>query len=348
MGPQTMSEEIVGALARFPGLIPVDVDVERRTVIWQDLGAFHCYEGFFSDALRTLTGVMRARHGESSPVRFETDLDVLDSDDVLTDCLWPTGFIFHASRCGSTALVRSLARSRAHIVFGEADAHNRIWPLLLDLSTSAPSISAAARDRYRRLILAMGRRRRPGTRAHIVKFTSFNILFLRIIREVFPDVPAVFLYRDPTAIVASLRKRPPAWACNRTSPFAAFVAGSAAAGPISPDDDAFYNDALTRFFEAALVAGGDAFKYFDYRELNAEHLPLVLDALGLQADPDEMASMQSQLRYDAKASPPWREFSRPMVSEADATHAAGNGAGARWLYNRLLASNRNIVTRRAG
>jgi len=345
MGSQTMSAEIVKALARFPGLIPVDLDVERRTVIWQDLGAFHCYDGFFTAALRLFTGVMRARHGESSIVRFETGLDVLDSDDVLTDCLWPTGFIFHASRCGSTALVRSLARSRAHIVFGEAEAHNRIWPLLLDLSTSAPSISAAARERYRRLILAMGRRRQSGSRAHIVKFTSFNILLLRIIREVFPDVPALFLYRDPTAIIASLRKRPPAWAFNRTSPFAAFVAGSAGAG--SPDDAAYYDKVVARFFESALLAREDRFKYLEYGDLTAEHLPAVLEVLGVRAGSDDVSLMRAQFRYDAKSDFPRREFSRTTTIDPDGVCGGGDDVSAhtRQLYQRMVASDRNIVRR---
>lgn len=39
-----------------------------------------------------------------------------------------------------------------------------------------------------------------------VKFISWNILYIDFIMRAFPTVPAIFLYRDPTEIIASVRK----------------------------------------------------------------------------------------------------------------------------------------------
>jgi hypothetical protein len=260
-------------LVARPGLIPVLLDAARRQLTWIDLELFHLYQGFFHDAL----GAWTALRG-SNPTGFTTSLDVLPSLDLAT-CLAPTGFIFHAGRCGSTLLAKVLARSRSHMVFGEAAPHNQVWQAL-------PGDNDAAKDLYRRLILTMGRRRLSSYRAHVIKFTSHNILRFQFIRAVFPDVPALFLFREPGPLLDSYRRARPAWTGEDV--------GIGKAGYTS-------EDAVEAFLDAALSIRDGSFRCLDYRALTPESLPKILRFLRLDPSPDDLRLMLSEFSWDAKS-----------------------------------------------
>ena len=145
------------------------------------------------------------------PERFTSDMDVLDSADLVKNCLPPSGFIFHASRCGSTLLSKALASSRAHCVLSEPTPSNLIWTVLTNGLHKPVSWNANSHRVYKHLTLAQGRRRLAGYNRYFIKFTSYNVLFFRYIHSVFPDVPAIFLYRSPAAILASYLASLPDW-----------------------------------------------------------------------------------------------------------------------------------------
>ena len=336
-------DELLEALARLPGLIPVDMDAGRGSLMWQDVGAFHAYEGFFAASLAMLAGLQRRRSETSHLERFETDIEVLDSAEVLTEFISPTAFIFHAGRCGSTALSKSLARSRAHMVFGEAHPHNEIWQSIAEVWRYGPGVRESARRRYEHLILAMGRRRVRTHRAHFVKFTSYNILLLDFIRSVFPATPALFLYRNPTAIETSLRRRPAPWASRRATLFGAFVAGTDVVESAAMEDSTYCRRALTRFFTAALGAAGPGLHLLDHAHLNQANLPAIVEALGVTVAADDLALMQSQLRYDAKQEHRLQDFHPGQESERPAPASRSTGDDIRTLYQRLCASEFNLL-----
>src|SRR5580765_1142235 len=127
MSSYLSKEELIRKLSICCGLIPVDLDVPKRELIWRDLGQFHNYEGFFRTSLETFSQLRALGKQKEVDEFYRTDLEVLESDEILTEYIYPTAFIFHAGRCGSTLLSKSIARSRSNLVFGEAEAHNRIW-----------------------------------------------------------------------------------------------------------------------------------------------------------------------------------------------------------------------------
>jgi hypothetical protein len=49
----------------------------------------------------------------------------------------------------------------------------------------------------------MGRQRTSEQKAYFVKFTSYNVLFIDFIKAAFPDVPCLFLYREPGEVLVS-------------------------------------------------------------------------------------------------------------------------------------------------
>jgi hypothetical protein len=116
--------------------------------------------------------------------------------------LAPSGFIFHMSRCGSTLVSRLLGSSSQVLALGEPD------PVLgmLEFPETLPDEKRVAW--LRDLILALGRPRRRSEASFLIKFTSYNLFALPLIRRAFPRVPWVFIYRDPVAVMASVSRKP--------------------------------------------------------------------------------------------------------------------------------------------
>lgn len=194
----------------------------------------------------------------------------------------PTALIFHASRCGSTLLAKVIARSQANMVFGEAAPHNQIWRYIA-ASPNMPELLV------RNIILQTGRRRLPTYQAHIVKFTSLNILKFSTIHAAFPSVPKLFLFRTPSRILASYRRAKPGWLGQDNGIAQALHTAEAA---------------VAAFFRSALEAG-DKLMCVDYADLRRETLPAVLNLLGLQPAPADLPLMCAEFDWDSKAHKVW-------------------------------------------
>jgi hypothetical protein len=282
-------------LALRKGLIPVDIDIVGGRINWADLEQYHCYEGFFQEAFDSWVALRG-----SNPDGFTSSLDVLDSIRIPPDSLAPTAFIFHSSRCGSTILSRALARSRENMVFAEAAPHSQIWRTGKRLKTIA----------YRNLLLAMGRRRLPSYRSHIAKFTSFNILKFEQIRAAFPGVPALFLFREPGAVLDSFRRSSPPWLGRNV------WIGAALKTP---------ETALESFFRKALSIRDPDFQCLDYALLTPESLPPILAFLRLTPPPQELRLMSGEFSWDAKSG----RIPRPFVPRC---RASASGAVPHTLH----------------
>lgn len=234
-----------------------------------DLEQFHCYQGFFSDAINVWASMRGAEL-----YCCTSALDALESIPIPANSLPPTAFIFHAGRCGSTLLAQVLSRSRQNMVFSEAPPHNQIW--------------RKNASGFRNLVLAMGRRRLPSYRAHIVKFTSFNILRFDQIRAAFPGVPSLFLFREPGAMLASWDRGKPAW-LEQASPDAA----------------------VESFFRAALSIRDPDFRCLDYSLLTPESMGSIASFFHVDASPPEWRLMMDGFRWDAKSGAQPCRFSAP-------------------------------------
>ena len=265
-----------------PGLIPVELDAVQHTASWLDLQNYHCIEGSFRQSLAIYTAILAGAPQPSEPWRCVTSLDFLQSAPHPAECLIPSGFILHAGRCGSTLLAKVLARSPEHLVFGEGGPHNHIWPVIKTSPDRAP-------DLFRNLILHTGRPRLRSYRAHLVKFTSFNITRLETIQAAFPDVPVLFLFRHPAEMLASWRRGNPGWMGVDTG------IGTVWRTP---------ERAISDFFQHALRAG-DRLRLLDYADLSPRMLPAVLDAFHLDPPAADRDLMQAEFAWDAKSNRVW-------------------------------------------
>jgi hypothetical protein len=278
-------------IEQTPGLIPVRVDSPAGEIQWLDLEQFHCYQGFFKDAVSFYLTVCG-----HEPGAFRSSLECLTSVGIPKNAIPPSSFIFHAGRCGSTLLTRILARSRSNIVFGEAAAHNQIWTALNE--------DPSAKEIYRALLTTMGRRRLEGYRAHIIKFTSYNITRFQFIRRAFPTSPALFLFREPRRLLHSYHRERAPWMGIPTG------IGKVWTTPESAVED---------FFSAALEVREPGFRVLEYSDLSPSLLPVILDFLNVEVSPSDLRQMQSEFLFDAKSVHP-----RPFEPRALPTDARGS------------------------
>ena len=287
------ADELQVELCERPGLIPTGIDIARCHLEWLDLKRFHCYSGFFHESL----ALHKAIHPLPAAV-FTSGFDVLHSVKMTGNWGNPTAFIFHAGRSGSTLLAKVIARSRSNLVLSEAAPHNLIWAAL-------PHWTGPPLESYRRLVRIMGRPRLPSYRAHIIKFTSFNIVHFRFIRAAFPETPALFLFRNPAELLESYRLNQPGW-----------MGKDIGQGKIWSSSA----DAVKDFFLAALSIQDRHFRSMDYAHLTRQRLPSILRFLNIESSTEDMRQMQAEFAWDAKSGHAARLFvpskrDAPAVSE---------------------------------
>src|SRR5438552_2215761 len=73
-----------------------------------------------------------------------------------------------------------------------------------------------ARHRVPRAVLhadrrALGRKRFGEERHYVVKFSSWNVRRLDLLRAAFPNTPWIFVYRQPVEVIGSILKGSPGW-----------------------------------------------------------------------------------------------------------------------------------------
>lgn len=136
-------------------------------------------------------------------------------------CLPPAAFIFHCTRCGSTLLARILAANETNRVYNEPAAFHHFRDAMWNKRWTAET-----RRVLKVLVEAFGLGLRPGEARFMIKFDSRAILFLDLLHECFPNVPFIYLLRDPSEVVTSLYRNPPGYlqSENRAEMAAAFGA----------------------------------------------------------------------------------------------------------------------------
>jgi hypothetical protein len=108
-------------------------------------------------------------------------------------------FVFHISRCGSTMLAQSLAVSPQNIVVSEA-------PILDAILRSELFDPAQKRILIKAVITLLGQKRFPEEKNLVVKLDSWHIFEAGELRALFPELPFVLLYRNPTEVLKSHSK----------------------------------------------------------------------------------------------------------------------------------------------
>jgi hypothetical protein len=193
---------VITADANHPaGWTPINLALrpEGARVDWCHLGDTRFTEPFFEQTIATaLRPPARLLFRRQTPV---ASLEALQND---ASALPPRGFIFHLSRCGSTLAAQLLAALPQNLVLSEAPPIDQ----LLHVQRGDANLTRERRiAQFRGLIHALGRPRHREERNVFIKFDSWHLLELPLILEAFPDVPWIFLYRDPVEVMVSQHRQ---------------------------------------------------------------------------------------------------------------------------------------------
>lgn len=120
--------------------------------------------------------------------------------------LKPNGFVFHESRCGSTLVANSLAAMNPSKtrVYSESPP-----PLAALRSCGHNKIGCHAVQLFRDVVYMMGRTNDVKEQNLFFKIQSVGTKFSSIAQEAFPEVPWIFVYRDPVQVMMSHLKYGP-------------------------------------------------------------------------------------------------------------------------------------------
>ena len=338
--PVLETERAVREIIARPGLIPVDIDLEVNRLVWMDIGSVRLEESFF------FVSTHRFLEQTPEPFKFSTGLDILDRSDLLTDGCHPSGFIYHLGRSGSTLLSKALSSVPTHLVVSEAPPQFFIWPLLSGGWRASVSKDEQNIRRFRNLTLALGRRRQNDYDAHFVKFTSYVVLSSDFIQAAFPDVPALFLYRQPAEVLVAMGRQGPGWRRFKNSDFGVAVSGMSRDQLATVGEMAFYAACLRQFMNAALRASTRGLTLANYDLLRRDKLSAFLAALQRPVKPGELQLMQSQFDYNAKDDGGKRRFVSDVVAKRQAVTLESETllhSGLIELYQHLQNAPGNLI-----
>src|SRR5438445_5909861 len=174
------------------GWIPFRIhpDDTRPAVDWCFLGEDTFTDPFFEQTIERCW-----RKPFNRLFAHETPIEVLLDRCAAQPGIAPTAFIFHGSRCGSTLLAQMAAALPRTVVISEAPPVDHIL--------RAHASEDARIGWLQALVSALGQPRK-GDECHLfVKFDAWHVIDLALVQRAFPNVPCVFLYREPAAIIAS-------------------------------------------------------------------------------------------------------------------------------------------------
>lgn len=234
----------------------------------------------------------------------------------------PTGFIFHMSRCGSTLLANLLSTLPGVCVISEPQ------PLHVLLGAWTKTTDETTRERLLRILMAgfAPPRTWPPHRV-IIKLVSTDVMALDVLKRCFPNVPWVFMCRDPLEVMVSALYSPPGWlreqmGCEQLRYL------HTALEPAAAHRSAHI---LRRLLAAFVEHGVDGGVVVPYEELVEEGFLRVLKHFGVPTHDINMRAVSIEATYDAKDRIRVKQF----VPDAQQKHAAASPL-VRYLSDTLV------------
>lgn len=254
---------------------------DRSQLFWRYMGLQKFTESFFQNSLAIQTPAQRqvCRTSISSLVQFD-------------DCVLPTAFIFHVSRCGSTLLTQMLASLDSTIVLSEP-------PVIDAFFRSYPEESAENLQLFRHLIHCLGQKRFDQERHFVIKFDSWHVSRIDFIRQAFPQVPMLFLYRHPQAVLVSHQKQRGPQMIPDFVDMGKLVVDRT---EVTPGDlDGFCLRVLDQFYQAALMhARSGGLHLINYSELPSLVWNTLLTKLNIDCTPAEIDQIKARSQFHSK------------------------------------------------
>jgi hypothetical protein len=293
----------------FQGWLPVDaVVVEGQPgLLWMNMDGVDLAEPFFQQTVDRL----RSEHlaGEE---RF-TELDTLVQLEKTFDSVPPSGFIFHSSRCGSTLVANACRAIEGSIVLSEPPAVDKLVArFITDVDDRTKEMLYSIF--LRATVAALGQRRTGRERHLFIKFACCSVSQIERIRRIWPNVPWVFLYRDPIETIVSNIQNLPSWLQDEDHRVLASIVSASAAEVAAMTREELCARAIAAFYTTAHRVANDRALLLNYDQLSPAN---VLEFFAVVPTAAEMEIIARQSQNYSKATP---AAARTFVADTEAKH----------------------------
>ena len=322
----------------FRGWLPVDAVVMngRPGLTWMNMADAHLTEPFFEQTVHRV----RAEHPERTE-RF-TEFDTLIQLEQTFDSVAPTGFIFHSSRCGSTLLANACRALEGAIVLSEPPAVDKIIARFItdvdEHGTKAKLYSIFLRS----VVKALGQRRSGNEQHLFVKFACCSVSQIERIQRIWPDVPWVFLYRDPVETIVSNVRNVPAWLKDQDHRILASIIATPTEAVAAMGIEELCARAVGSFYAIANRVANDRALLLNYTQLSVAEMTNALNFFGVKPAAAEMETITRQSRTYSKSISGDRAFVADTEAKQRAASELVHEVTARWASEpyRLLEQKR--------
>ena len=298
------------------GWLPIDAVVVdgRPGLAWMDMDGVDFVEPFFQQT------VDRVRSEQTERRELFTEFDTLVQLEKTFDSIPPSGFIFHSSRCGSTLLANACRALSGAVVFSEPPPVDKLIARIItdtdEYGTKAKLYSIFVRG----VVKALGQRRTGEERHLFVKFASCSISQIESLQRLWPDVPWVFLYRDPVETIVSNTQNPPSWLLDKDRRVLASITGTSSEAVSEMPLEELCARAIGSFYSTATRVANDRALLLNYQQLSVAEISSVMQFFGVRPAATEMETIARQNQTYSKSLSEKRAF----VADADAKQGAAS------------------------
>jgi len=268
--------------------LPYRYHAKTRSIQWC-LPAGHATEPFQDETISRYWQTILV----NQLIAPKTALSSLTIQAQIVKSITPAGFIFHLSRCGSTLISGCLSELDTTCVFSESPV---LTEILLD-----QALGEAAQQKYLQQLIDLQASVFPERPYVVIKWNAWDIFRWDLIRTIYPQVPVIFLVRNPVEILASHQRSAgrhmsgdPTLACvhlvfnkNQDVPesLLAFRIG-------------VLNGLLV---EMQLVGVDDSVYRVDYRQLDLDKLSEICTYFRIPFTSKEVSRIKSRLGFHSKS-----------------------------------------------
>jgi len=311
------------------GFLPVDAVVVdgRPGLQWMDMSGVSLAEPFFQQT------VERVRDGRRE---LFTEFDVLLQLEKQLDSVPPTGFIFHSSRCGSTLVSNACRAINNSIVLSEANAIDK---LIARLITDPGDVKTSLYSVFLRGVVHALAQRRAGNEEHLfIKFACCSFALIEQIKRIWPNVPWLFLYRDPVETIVSNLNDVPPWLLDNDRRVLASITGASPAEVAEMSLEELCARTIGSLFSTAhRLANGDEL-LLNYKQLSVPVISSVLRFFKVSPSATELETIEHGSQIYSKEAGAKRAFVADTEAKQKFASEAVREAAAKWAagpYQRL-------------
>jgi hypothetical protein len=298
-----IDQEISTALKNW---LPIKLVQENNETCcrWLYLGNQNFDDPFFDETISKC----RLLPENANLKKCVSSLDILPHWSAHINHITPAAIIFHVSRCGSTLLSQLLALNPANIALSEVPFFDDILRMGFrnnSMDHSTPMLKAA--------VTFYGAKRKEQQQNLFIKADSWHIHFYRELRQLYPQIPFILLYRKPDEVIRSHQRKRGMQA----------VPGLIEPGIFGFDKEtisyADLNGYMTRVLETyynafiqILETDNEAFA-FDYKEGMATVVQKMMGICGINISAGEIKLMEERGTRHAKF--PEQQFAEDAINE---------------------------------